>query len=95
MSSYVVQLEEDEVGDLILPIPEELLEQLGWKEGDELDFSLRDGLVVIQKVYDKEHQMYPMGWKHFCPIEKFYITTAHNQECNWCGAREDSYTGVE
>ena len=94
-NSYVVELEEDEFGYLILPIPDEVLKELDWKEGDDLDFSLRDGTVILQKVYDAEQQVYDMGWKHFCPIEKFYITTAHNQECNWCGAREDSYIGVE
>ena len=37
--SYVVKLEEDpETGDLILPLPEKLMEETGWKTGDTLDW---------------------------------------------------------
>jgi hypothetical protein len=37
MSKYIVRLEEDpKTGELILPIPDELLVQVGWGEGDEL-----------------------------------------------------------
>ena len=37
MSKYIVKVEEDpETGELILPIPIELLEEMGWVEGDEL-----------------------------------------------------------
>ena len=37
MSRYIVRLEEDpKTGELILPIPDELLVQVGWGEGDEL-----------------------------------------------------------
>lgn len=51
-SVYQVTTQEDpETGDLLLPIPPELLEKLGWKEGDELDFSKDDkGRIVLQKV---------------------------------------------
>ena len=37
MSKYIVSLEEDpKTGELILPIPDELLIEMGWSEGDEL-----------------------------------------------------------
>jgi hypothetical protein len=37
MSKYTVKVEQDpETGELILPIPDELLVQVGWDEGDEL-----------------------------------------------------------
>jgi len=37
MTKYIVRLEEDpKTGELILPIPDELLVQVGWGEGDEL-----------------------------------------------------------
>jgi hypothetical protein len=39
-SKFVVKLDEDENGDLILPIPNELCEQLGWQEEDEVEFSI-------------------------------------------------------
>lgn len=34
----VKTLEDKETGDLILPIPQELLDRLGWREGDTLDW---------------------------------------------------------
>lgn len=37
--SWTVTAEEDpETGDVILPIPSDLLANLGWKEGDTLDW---------------------------------------------------------
>ena len=37
MSKYTVKVQEDpETGELILPIPDELLAEMGLKEGDEL-----------------------------------------------------------
>ena len=35
---FTVHLEEDKNGDLILPFPDEMLESLGWQEGDMLEF---------------------------------------------------------
>lgn len=46
----VITQEDPESGDLILPIPQPLLDQLGFKEGDELTFDLReDGSILITK----------------------------------------------
>ena len=39
--TWTAVLEEDEeTGDLILPLPDELIEQLGWKEGDDLVWAI-------------------------------------------------------
>jgi hypothetical protein len=46
----VVDLIKDENGDLILPIPEELLSQAGWKIGDRLMWSDNmDGTFTLSK----------------------------------------------
>lgn len=38
--SWTVTVEEDpETGDLILPLPPELLQMQGWKEGDTLEWA--------------------------------------------------------
>jgi bifunctional DNA-binding transcriptional regulator/antitoxin component of YhaV-PrlF toxin-antitoxin module len=42
MKRFTVTLEEDEFGDLILPIPDEVIEDLGWAVGDELEYSVDD-----------------------------------------------------
>jgi len=46
----VITQEDPETGDLILPMPPELLREMGWVEGDELRFDLDDqGRWVISK----------------------------------------------
>jgi hypothetical protein len=58
MKSYTVILEEDpETGDLILPFPEDMLEEVGWKEGDTLDWEdNKDGTFSITKKEVTEKQ---------------------------------------
>jgi len=48
---HIVKLQEDpESGDLILPFPEGMLEEMGWREGDTLDFESKDdGSFYITK----------------------------------------------
>lgn len=45
----VITQEDPETGDLILPIPQPILDQLGWKEGDDVEFSVDDGKIYIFK----------------------------------------------
>jgi hypothetical protein len=54
MSTYTVTLQEDEeTGDLILPIPQELLDEMGWKEGTVLDFiDNGNGSFSLKKLED-------------------------------------------
>jgi antitoxin component of MazEF toxin-antitoxin module len=46
-NSFIVKLIEDENGDLILPIPEELSDSLGWEIGDTINFELSGNSVII------------------------------------------------
>ncbi len=47
----VITQEDPETGDLILPIPQPVLDQLGWKEGDSIDFDVdKDGTIYIRKI---------------------------------------------
>lgn len=50
--SYEVIVQEDpETGDLILPLPQELLSKMGWKEGDNLEWEESDsGSFYLKKV---------------------------------------------
>jgi len=50
--SYEIITQEDpETGDIIIPIPPMLLKQMGWNEGDTIDFSKDDqGRYVLTKV---------------------------------------------
>lgn len=50
---YTVQLEEDENGDLVLPFTDEILEELGWKVGDQLVWKDNgDGTYTISRDHD-------------------------------------------
>jgi AbrB family looped-hinge helix DNA binding protein len=43
-------IEEDENGDLVLIIPPQILDSIGWKEGDSLDISLTEnGGICLKK----------------------------------------------
>lgn len=49
---YEVIVQEDpDTGDLILPLPQELLDSVGWKEGDDLKWNqTKDGGWVLSRV---------------------------------------------
>lgn len=49
-SGVLIQLEVDENDDLVLPFPSEILEVLGWEEGDCLSVDVFAGRIVIRKV---------------------------------------------
>jgi AbrB family looped-hinge helix DNA binding protein len=47
----VITQEDPSTGDLILPIPQPVLDRLNWKEGDSLDISLdKDGNIYLKKI---------------------------------------------
>jgi AbrB family looped-hinge helix DNA binding protein len=47
----VIAQEDPSTGDLILPIPQPVLDRLNWKEGDSLDISLdKDGKIYLKKI---------------------------------------------
>lgn len=46
----VITQEDPETGDLIIPIPQPILDELGWKEGDNVEFEVDDkGKIYIKK----------------------------------------------
>lgn len=57
MTHWTVTVEEaeDGSGDLVLPLPSDLLEVAGWKEGDTLEWiDNNDGSWIIQKVTNEK-----------------------------------------
>jgi bifunctional DNA-binding transcriptional regulator/antitoxin component of YhaV-PrlF toxin-antitoxin module len=45
--SYIIEVQEDEFGDQFITFPEEITEELGWQEGDILEWNLKgDGIVL-------------------------------------------------
>lgn len=51
--SYYVELEEDGNGDLILPLPEEVIETLGWEINDLLTWDLKGDGIIVQRLNSK------------------------------------------
>jgi AbrB family looped-hinge helix DNA binding protein len=48
---YEIITHENEDGDIVVPVPPHVLEQLGWKPGDEVDITVgQDGRIYIKKV---------------------------------------------
>ena len=51
MKSYTSKvLEICENGDAIVELPTELVEELGWKVGDVLDYEQKDGKIFIKNI---------------------------------------------
>lgn len=43
-------ISQDDGDDILLPIPQVLLDQMGWKEGDTIDFALdEEGRYILKK----------------------------------------------
>ena len=59
MTTYTVILEEDPAtGDLIMPIPAELLAEANWQEGDTLEWSIHDnGQITLHKKETDENSI--------------------------------------
>jgi hypothetical protein len=50
MISYIVEVQENDQGDLFIEFPEDLIFELGWAEGDILNWDLKGEGVVLSKV---------------------------------------------
>jgi len=47
----IITQEDPESGDLFIPLPKPLLDQLGWKEGTDVSFSVDDqGKIYLKKI---------------------------------------------
>jgi bifunctional DNA-binding transcriptional regulator/antitoxin component of YhaV-PrlF toxin-antitoxin module len=52
MNSYILEVEEDENGELYITFPDEVIEELGWQEGDILNWDVKGEGIVLSKVHD-------------------------------------------
>ena len=50
--SYILEVQEDENGDQYITFPDEVVEELGWQEGDVLNWDVRGTGIIITKVND-------------------------------------------
>ena len=47
--SYILEVEEDENGEPFITLPEEVLEDLGWEEGDVLNWDVKGNGIILTK----------------------------------------------
>jgi bifunctional DNA-binding transcriptional regulator/antitoxin component of YhaV-PrlF toxin-antitoxin module len=52
MTGYIVEVQENNSGDLFIEFPDELIDELGWQEGDILNWDLKGLGIVLSKVHD-------------------------------------------
>lgn len=50
--SYILEVQEDENGDAYITLPDEVVEDLGWQEGDILNWDVRGEGIILSKVHD-------------------------------------------
>ena len=50
--SYILEVQEDENGEPFITLPDELIEELGWLEGDLLDWDILANGIILSKVND-------------------------------------------
>lgn len=64
MNKWTAYVEQDG-DDLILPFPQDLLDQMGWKEGDVLIWEINEetGQVTIRKKLVWYKQLWSKLWK--------------------------------
>jgi hypothetical protein len=50
VSYEVITQEDPDTGDLLLPLPQELLDKMGWREGDQIEWKIdTQGRWVLSK----------------------------------------------
>lgn len=55
-NSWTVILEEDENGEIVLPLGEEFMKENGWEIGDKIDWSVEDGYAVMINLSKKARE---------------------------------------
>ena len=67
--SFITTCSEDEEGNLILDIPDELLETMGWGEGTVLDISALPNSIMLRKVEPSDAPENGCALEGECPAE--------------------------
>ena len=53
MSEYIIEVQEDNItGELFIQFPDEIIEELGWHEGDVLQWNLKGEGIILKKIND-------------------------------------------
>ena len=75
MKAFELQIKENSEGDLYFNIPDDVLERIGWKEGDEIKFVEQGSGFLLKKVKYESVEL------NFDEDELLkYMTYAHEQD---------------
>lgn len=50
MDSYVVEIEENDEGDCFITLPDDLIDTLGWQEGDILIWRIKNDSILLSRI---------------------------------------------
>lgn len=50
MTEYIIEVQEDDDNNLFIQLPDDLIDELGWEEGDLLNWDIRGEGIVLTKV---------------------------------------------
>jgi bifunctional DNA-binding transcriptional regulator/antitoxin component of YhaV-PrlF toxin-antitoxin module len=50
--SYILEVQEDKNGEKFIIFPDDIIEDLGWQEGDILEWKLKGSGIVLNKLND-------------------------------------------
>ena len=50
--SYILEIQEDDNGELFLTFPDDIVEALGWQVGDVLECKIKGNGVLLSKLND-------------------------------------------
>jgi bifunctional DNA-binding transcriptional regulator/antitoxin component of YhaV-PrlF toxin-antitoxin module len=53
MTRYILEVQEDQDGELFIELPDEVIEDLGWQEGDVLNWDVRGEGIILSRVNDE------------------------------------------
>ena len=52
MTDYIIEIQEADNGDLFIELPDDLIDTLGWLEGDILDWRIKDEGIILKRLND-------------------------------------------
>ena len=52
MTDYIIEVQESDNGDLFIEFPDDLIDTLGWLEGDILDWRIKDEGIILKRLND-------------------------------------------
>lgn len=52
MTDYIIEIQEADDGDLFIELPDDLIDTLGWRVGDVLDWRIKDEAIILSRLND-------------------------------------------